>query len=256
MLAQSQVLLTLTLQNAGSTPQPLDVSFEIPFVSRIYPEVEGGYESTSPTPLQPGPGSRDVSAWVFTRSLRGDAALQTAEDTGGTGVACTAAAVTAVNTATAGGVTSAGDGSRVGLSPVELTPAPGGAWSRAATTGTLQPGSTATIQIALAVASSCAGATASATQLSSSFASEWEAIPGNYEKRWQGAFNPDPNSDEFFSGNWPVLETDEAELSRTYLLRGVCIDNHFHILHVILGLNYRHMLLGSGIMGASCRCFW
>jgi hypothetical protein len=65
--AESQILLVVDLHNRGSTPQPLNVSFEIPFVSRLYAEVESGYEASSPTPLTPGAGC--VSSVLLHESL-------------------------------------------------------------------------------------------------------------------------------------------------------------------------------------------
>ena len=89
-----------------------------------------------------------------------------------------------------------------------------GGWSRASTAGTLKPGETATLQIVLSVAPSCHVASTAATALAATFDEAWAAVPRDYEERWQDAFVP--SSDAHFSGNWPVLETDDAELARTY----------------------------------------
>ena len=48
-----------------------------------------------------------------------------------------------------------------------------------------------------------------------------------------------------YSANESYSPKDIAEL-HTYLLRGTCLDNHFHIFHVILGLNYTYILPGVG----------
>ena len=216
VLAQSQIMLTLTLRNAAKTPQPLNVSFEIPFVSRLYAEVESGYEGSSPTPLPAGPQARNTNDWKFTRrsaTAAGGVALQTAQDTAAAnsqwphqhpaGIACTAATVAAGS----------------GLSPVQLTDVSAtgsstGGWSRALTAGVLLPGGSATIQIVLSVAPTCAVARTAATGLAATFDTNWAAIPTEYEDRWQDAFVP--HSHAHFSGNWPVLETDDAALARTY----------------------------------------
>ena len=39
-----------------------------------------------------------------------------------------------------------------------------------------------------------------------------------------------------------------------YLLRSKCIHNHFHIFHVILGLNYVYILDGVGSSREAERC--
>jgi hypothetical protein len=172
--------------------------------------VEAGYEAGSPTPLRPGLGSHNTSDWEFTRrssaTADGTPALQTARDRGAASVrhpgggVCTAATVAV-----------AGAG---GLSwPVELA-AVGTGWSRATSSGQLQPGESATVQIVLGVAPSCGVATAAVTKLAGAFESSWDQIHADYEERWQGAF--EPHSDTHFGGNWPVLETDDAELARTY----------------------------------------
>ena len=193
-------------------------------VTRLYAEVELGYECCSPHPLGAGPGARDTSAWDFERgntTATGSVAVQTAADTGGQGAAglsCTAATVQVAATANAAADDTSGHAStRSGLSPVSLTPVGTEAasrWSRADTSGTLMPGESATIQIVLAVAPSCTVARSAATAIASEFAHKWPASPGEYEERWQAAFVPD--DDAHFSGNWPVLATSDTELARTY----------------------------------------
>ena len=66
-------------------------------MSRLYPEIEGGYECCSPSPL---PNSRNVSGWEFrTHTSPQGVHSQTARDVAGAdntagGVACTAVAFT------------------------------------------------------------------------------------------------------------------------------------------------------------------
>ena len=208
VLGRSQILLRLDLQNSGDQPRPVNLSFELPFVSRLYPEVEEGYECCTPKPLQAGPGARNTSAWRFTRrdsAAGAPTALQTAADTGGgtEGAACTAAATSLVDSA----------GSAIGA--VELTPvAADSQWSLANTRTTLAPGARASVQIVLAVGASVADVSAAASSTAAAFDLVWSAIPGDYEERWQGAFLPSSNA--HFSGNWPTLETNDTQLARTY----------------------------------------
>eukprot|EP01043_Picozoa_sp_COSAG02_P055245 COSAG02_NODE_6377_length_3612_cov_2.589525_4_plen_314_part_01 len=128
-------------------------------------------------------------------------------------------------------------------------------WSVATTHGMLKPGETARIEIVLSVALSCGTAAAAAKGLVAGFVSKWAAIPEEYEARWQDAFVPPPQPQQaqansttassamsstktgdgggsdgskataavasasqqrHFGGNWPVLETGDEELRRTY----------------------------------------
>jgi hypothetical protein len=80
------------------------------------------------------------------------------------------------------------------------------------------------VQIALVVALTCDAARNTAYDLSKKSGDAWDAIPNDYEARWQGAFAPsiqtgqlgNGGSNKYFSGNWPTLETDDKELARTY----------------------------------------
>ena len=186
-------------------------------MSRLYPEVEGGYECCSPVPLSPSStlppaGARDASGWRF-KVLQGTtkhAAVQTAADASGPAIgrhsagfakACTAAAVSST------------------LSAVALSPTAGG-WSLAAMRGRLAAGESARVEVTLAVAAAsadgqCARAQAQAVASSaSSFPPAWAGVPAAYEERWQAAF--DHEDDGIFEGNFPTLDTADDELARVY----------------------------------------
>ena len=214
---RAEVLLAVDLANAGVGEQGVDVQFELPFVGRLYAEVEKGYEATQPNPLnprktEPPHGARDASDWTFEVQDAGrGVVLQTALDSrgadgGADGLlarACTAAAVRA------------NLGSGVVLERTEW------GFARARTNGTLATGARARIEISLAVGmgaaagpgGACNEAIMAATAAAASFGSSWDAIPRMYEQRWQAAFDP---ADNTFEGNLPTLETDDAELARTY----------------------------------------
>ena len=223
VLGQSTVLLMLELTNRGTTQRRANVSFELPFVSRLYPEIDAGYESSSPFPLSPS-GQRgahatnatNASAWRFATTQGGGLgsekpAVQTAYDTTGPteygkavasiAKACTAAAVSS------------------SLSPVSLTPVAPGSWSRVTMGGVLQPGQRERIEVSLAITTAsasgeCAAAAAQATAAATGFDQAWSEVATANEARWQAAF--DPGEDTIFEGNFPTLESSDAALMKTY----------------------------------------
>ena len=102
-----------------------------------------------------------------------------------------------------------------GLSAVTLAPTSSG-WSEASTNGTLVRGQSCRIELAFAVnAQGCDAALDTVASIGSGlrFWENWNAIPSAYERRWQQAFVPENTE---FSGNLPMLETDDTELSRTF----------------------------------------
>ena len=63
VLHESRLMLTLDMRNEGSSDHEVSLSFELPFISRLYDEVETGYECCSPVPK---PATDNVSStWQF-----------------------------------------------------------------------------------------------------------------------------------------------------------------------------------------------
>lgn len=231
-LAESIVMLTLSLSKnnassggdgdgdgngGGDEVIPIPVQFDIPFISRLYPEVEHGYECCSPYPAS---NSRNASDWEFQiindrtsstqrRSRNQSSMVQTGDDTVGAARDQAEKACTAVAFSTA----DAGNG--VGFAPVVLSRLLPGGWSRATTTATLASplAVAARLGVILAVKPSCAAAVAAAEAAAADFDTKWDAIPQAYESRWQDAFTPGNSG---FGGHFPTLATDDVKLARTY----------------------------------------
>ena len=216
-LGQAQVLLLLEVRNNGTAPQPARLSLETPFVSRMYSEVEAGYEGNSPKPLT---NSRNASDWTFSREGGGDGGgaavpLQTARDTGGGLSLDSACATVAFAGSRSGG---GGDG---GFADVTLAKAAGGAWSHAsAGTAALAPGQALRLGVVLTVSTSCTKGAAAARRVAGAFGAAWAAVPAQHESRWRSAF--DPADASAFDGHFPTLDVDQtnnatlAALARTY----------------------------------------
>lgn len=94
-----------------------------------------------------------------------------------------------------------------------LEPAGVHPWAAARGTLTIGPKSTVRMGVVLAVAVNCSVAEAAAVATAANFSAEFEQSPVGHEAHWAAAFTPG-NTD--YSGNFPVLETADGALARTY----------------------------------------
>jgi hypothetical protein len=185
---------------------PVKLTFEAPFVARLYNEVEQGYECCPPNPLE---NSRNATPWVFTLSPPTDPIQwQTAADTGGglQDAACSTIAfagsassngafldvkltahggngASASTDGAAGGAGADGDADVTdGADGAEGGGA--GAWAAAeASTPALLVGETIKLGVVLTISSDCSIGQAAAADVAAHFDEEWAAAATNHEAR-------------------------------------------------------------------------
>jgi hypothetical protein len=78
---------------------------------------------------------------------------------------------------------------------------------------TLAPGQSSVIEYAIGIGSEAASVTKMTEQWASKFNSEFDAAKAKWEERWQAAFVP---GNRHFSGHFPTLVTDDANIRRVY----------------------------------------